>query len=317
MKRNPQAAARTAQGRPRQISDVLSELNHTRREIMRPVLERAREYVLLSVRGLARKLEIDPSTAARMVRDCGFESYREFQEYLHELSMMQVTSFELIRKFADADSAGASFITDSFKQGMANLHAMHELLDAKKVTAFARKVWEAQRILVIGGDQAAFLVRYLGYNMGFLGLPISQAITPGECIHLARGMGKGDLVIALTFRRGLRQTVDAIKVARRKGAYCVGISDSYLSPLSRHVDELFLASVQATGFGASYVAPIALIDIVATACAKYGGARTIALLKEAAEEQRSGFRWYQESGSRGEAASAGEKNGGQNRAARN
>ena len=193
---------------------------------------------------------------------------------------------------------------------MANLQAMHELLDVKKMNALARKIWDARRILVMGGDQAAVLVKYLGYNLGVLGLPVTQAITPGECIHLARGMGKGDLVFGLTFRRGLRQTVDAMKVSRRKGAYCVGISDSYLSQLSRHADEIFMASVQATGFGASYVAPIALIDIVATACAKYGGARTIALLKEAAEEQRSGFRWYQEQGARGEMIMSGEKNGG-------
>jgi DNA-binding MurR/RpiR family transcriptional regulator len=267
---------------------------------MRPVLERAREYVLLSVRGLASKLQIDPSTLARMVRDCSFASYREFQEYLHELSIMQATPFDLMRRLASAESGDAGFVTESIKQEVANLQALQQLTDVNRVKALGQRFWEARRILVMAGDQAAVLGKYLGYHLSVLGVAATLAVTPGEVIHLARSTSRHDLVIAITFRRGLRQTVEGAQLARRNGAYCIGIADSYLSPLSRCAHELFLASVQTTGFGVSYVAPIALIDVIMTACAKCGGARAIAFLKEGAEEQRSGFRWFRESGIRKE-----------------
>jgi len=291
-----------------QMSDVLLQLNHERQEVIRPVLEHAREYVLLSVRGLAHKLRIDPSTLARMVRDCGFRSYREFQEYLHELSMVQATPFDLITRFTSAEAGGADFISESIKQDVANLHALLQLTDINRVTAVGRRFWKTRRILIMGGDQAAVLVRYLGYQLSVLGLPTIVATTPGEVVHLARSTGKHDLVIAITFRRGLRQTVEGVQLARRKGAYCVGIADSYLSPLSRYAHELFLASVQTTGFGVSYVAPIALIDILMNSCAKRGGSRAIAFVKEGAEEQRNGFRWFRELGGRRESASRRDKN---------
>ena len=74
--------------------------------------------------------------------------------------------------------------------------------------------------------------------------------------------------------------------------YFVGIADTYLSPLSRECDELFLASTESTSFGASYAAPISLLNAILAACAQYRRPHTLALLKEIAEEQRKGFRWH-------------------------
>jgi DNA-binding MurR/RpiR family transcriptional regulator len=100
------------------------------------------------------------------------------------------------------------------------------------------------------------------------------------------------LVIAISFRRGLRQTIEGAQQARIRGAYCVGIADTYVSPLARECDEVFLASIESTTFGASYTAPIALLNATLAAVGQYRRAQTLALAKEIAEEQRKGFRWY-------------------------
>ena len=58
-------------------------------------------------------------------------------------------------------------------------------------------------------------------------------------LHLAQASGKKDLVIALSYRRGLRQTVEGMQLARANGAYCIGITDSSISPISRFAHETF------------------------------------------------------------------------------
>ncbi|OLE47393.1 MAG: hypothetical protein AUG46_06595 [Acidobacteria bacterium 13_1_20CM_3_58_11] len=111
-------------------------------------------------------------------------------------------------------------------------------------------------------------------------------------MHLVRSVNKQDLVFAISFRRGLRQTIEGAQQARLRGAYCVGISDTYVSPLARECDEVFLASIESISFGASYAAPIALLNAILAAVGQYRRAQTLALAKELAEEQRKGFRWY-------------------------
>jgi DNA-binding MurR/RpiR family transcriptional regulator len=87
--------------------------------------------------------------------------------------------------------------------------------------------------------------------------------------------------------------VEGIQQAKAQGAYCVGITDTFISPVARFSDESFLASVETTSFGASYSAPMALLNVILVACANYRRARTLSLMREADKEQRLGFRWYE------------------------
>ncbi len=60
-------------------TDRVSQLSPRRREIIRPAFENPRQFVLLSVRDMAKKLGTDPATTVRIARGLGFESYKEFQ----------------------------------------------------------------------------------------------------------------------------------------------------------------------------------------------------------------------------------------------
>jgi len=105
---------------------------------------------------------------------------------------------------------------------------------------------------------------------------------------------KDDLVIAISFRRGLAQTVEGARKARQREAHCVAITDTYLSPLARIASETFLASIETTSFGASYAAPVALVNALLAACGQVRRAETMDIVREISEEQRHGSRWFQE-----------------------
>jgi DNA-binding MurR/RpiR family transcriptional regulator len=158
--------------------------------------------------------------------------------------------------------------------------------------ALAKRFYDARRIVLLAGDLAVTLAHYLEYQISLLGLPIFSATSAGRILHVVRAVSKKDLVLAISFRRGLRQTIEGARQARARGAYCVGISDTYVSPLARECHEVFLASIESTSFGASYAAPIALLNALLAAVGQYRRSQTLALVKEIAEEQRKGSRWY-------------------------
>jgi RpiR family carbohydrate utilization transcriptional regulator len=274
-----------------QLAERIDRLNTKRQEIIRPILEQPREYVLLSVRALAQRLGTDPATIVRVVRGLGFESYREFQLHLHELSLAFATSLDTMQSTARAGGMPV-YIRESLEQDLKNLQGLKNSLDAKRLVSLAKRVYSARRIILVAGDLAGYLANYLEYQLLLIGLPVFAATSGGRIMHLVRNAGKQDLVIAISFRRGLRQTVEGAQQARARGAYCVGIADTYLSPLARDCDELFVASVESTSFGASYAAPIALMNSIIAACGQYRRAQTLSIVKEMAEEQRKGSRWY-------------------------
>lgn len=275
------------------FAERISRLKGKRRELIRPVQEHPREYVLLAIRGTASMLGTDPATLLRIVRDLGFASYGQFKQYLHDLSIASATSLENMQSHAGSDSSLLSHGHQALEQDLRNLHALRNTLDMKRVAGLAKRIHEARRILILGGDLAISLVQFLEYRLTLLGFPAFTATTPGQSANATRNCGKRDLVIAISFRRGLRQTVEGLQQARANGAYCVAVTDTFISPLVRSADECFLAPVEAH-LSNSYAAPMSFLNVLLTVCAHYRRARTIRILKKVAREQRQGFRWYPE-----------------------
>ncbi len=273
------------------LAERIELLSAKRQEIIRPILEHPRDYVLLSVRAMAKRLKTDPATVVRIVRGLGFASYRDFQRHLHDLSIAFATSLDTMQS-AGRETSMPGYVRDALEQDLKNLHGLKNSLDAPRLVSLAKRFYEARRIVILAGDLAALLADYLEYQITLLGLPVFTGTSAGRIAHLVRTVNQRDLVLAISFRRGLRQTVEGVHLAKARTAYCVGITDTYVSPLARGCDEVFLASVESTSFGASYAAPVALVNAILAACGQYRRPQTMAILKEIVEEQRKGFRWY-------------------------
>src|ERR1051326_5640535 len=140
------------------LPERIDQLSAKRQEIIRPILEHPREYVLLSVRAMAKRLETDPATVVRIVRGLGFGSYREFQHHLHALSLAFATSSDTMQA-PDGDSDMPSYVRDSLGQDVKNLQGLKNSLDAQRLVSLAERFYNASRIGVIGADLAGHLLQ--------------------------------------------------------------------------------------------------------------------------------------------------------------
>jgi RpiR family carbohydrate utilization transcriptional regulator len=265
-----------------------------RQELIRPVLEDPRSFLFLSIRVMAEKLRTDTATVLRVIRGMGFSGYPEFRRYLHELTIAHATSLDSMLRSVATDSAIPSHVRDSLDRDQKNFASLRNSLDTRQLAKLAQRIWSARRVILLGGDLASALIFYLEHHLVILGLPVFSATSPGRVVHLVRTAGKRDLVLAISFHRALRQTVEGMRQAKAKGAHCVGITDTFVSPIARFADECFIVSVETCHFGDSYLGPMALLNVMLVACANYRRKHALAIVREAAQEQQRGFRWYEE-----------------------
>ncbi len=270
----------------------LINLSDRRQQIIRPVLANPRQFVLLSVRDLAKALGTDAATIVRIVRGMEFENYRAFQHHLHEASIAYATSLDTMQASGAGKNGAATVAGKSLDQDLKNLSALRSSVELEQIATIAAGVHSSRRILIFGGDAATSLVIFLEYSLTLLGLPVFAGTGHGRIGHLARSVTNKDVVFAISFRRGLRMTVEGLERARENGAYCVGIADTLLSPLAGIADVCFIASTETPSFGVSYAAPMALLNALVAACATARRSQTLKLLREVDAEQRSGSRWY-------------------------
>lgn len=273
------------------VARRLEFLPQQRRKSIEPILKKPGDYVLLSLREVARKLHADASTILRTVHALGFAHYSDFRAYLHERVVAFATSAEPI-DYKPRYSGIGGLIRSSVDCDLNNLKELQVSLDSSRVSAIARKLWSARKVVILAGDMTASLGMYFDYTLSMLGFNVAVASTPGEMVHRTRSLGKVDVAIAITYRRGLVYTVEAFEQASRKGAYCIGISDSSLSPIAPVSDEFFITPTDRVAFADSYVSGMAFINAFLVAVMNQNRAAVDRLLKEAAEEQRTGRRFY-------------------------
>jgi RpiR family carbohydrate utilization transcriptional regulator len=271
----------------------IQKLSRKRREAIRPVLENPQEFVLMSARVLGERLGIDAATVVRIAQTLGFESYRDFQRYLHGVAIARATSLDTMKASVRRNGGVEDLVHDSLDRDLQNLNNLRHSIDYGALARVVPRFYKSSRILIFSGDLAASLAAYFEHQLAILGLPVVSVASWGRIMHVARSTGKKDLVIAISFRKGLRQTVEGLQLAHRNGAYCIGITDTHVSPVAQSCEEAFLASIEAPPFGASYIAPMALLNSFLVACANYRRSHTLALLRAADKEERHGSRWYQ------------------------
>ncbi|HEY6328382.1 MAG TPA: SIS domain-containing protein, partial [Blastocatellia bacterium] len=181
------------------------------------------------------------------------------------------------------------------ERDLQNVNVLKTSLDSDRVIDVARAISRSRKILIVGVDLAASLAYFLGYGLVPLGFD-AESLTgsAGQIHHKVRSLTSKDLLIAISFGRCLKQTMDAVFMAQKRGVHTVGITDSDSTPIAVHCDSYLCTSIASPSAIGSYVAPMALMNAIQVTCSLVQSKRSLAMLRQSQEEYTTGDRWYQE-----------------------
>ena len=268
-------------------------LNSSRRQLLREILDNCQETYFLSSRELAKRYEVDTATIVRTVQVLGYKRYGDFLVDLRSHFVSRITPYRAMKSATRERRGLADRVNQCLAMESRNLDSLRSSLHADRVIEVAKRIHRARRILVIGVDFAASLARLLAYGLVTLG---HDAEAPegstGNLQHKVNLLSPKDLLIGISFGRCLRATVDSLVRARNHKVSTFGITNSATSPIARFSDSFWVTSIANPSFHGSYVAPLAAINALLAACAHLHPQRSLALLRDKEQEFRSGTRWY-------------------------
>ena len=279
--------ARFAEAQPR--------LGPNRQQLIRNILSRCEETCFLSSRELAKRFHVDAATVVRTVQALGYSGFDDFSLDLRRHLMSRITPYTALEAATREKGSVADHIDHSLDKALENINNLRANLDRGDVVALARGIHRSRRIFVVGLDFAASLAHCLAYGLAFLGFD-AEALTGSEGYlqHRLKVLTPKDLLIAISFGRCLRVTVESVLWARSRGVPTFGITDSDTTPIARYCDRHLVAAVVSPSFLNSYVAPVGLINAIHVACAHLEPKRSLTQLKPTDREYLAGARWYRE-----------------------
>ena len=273
-------------------------LNLSRRKLLTEILDDAEETYFLSSRELAKRFNVDAATIVRTIQALGYERYAEFLADLRAHFVLRISPYTVMKAAARQKRTISDYVEHSLEMEANNVGQLRSTLTVREVVDTARAISHARRILVVGIDLAATLSHLLSYSLASLGFDSEAPVGSAGNLHQkVRLLGPKDLLIAISFGRCLKETVEAVIRAHKGGVRTFGITDSDKSPIARLCDSHWIASIANPSFNASYVAPVAAIDALLVACAHLQQERSLAWMREKEKELKAGNRWYTPEGS--------------------
>jgi DNA-binding MurR/RpiR family transcriptional regulator len=263
------------------VRDRRDQMSAGHRHLAEFVLDHYDRAAFLTAAKLGQIVGVSESTVVRFAMALGYEGYPEFQESLQEIVKSRLTTVDRLIGMAEGMHSQEDLLAAILQADIDNIRMTLRDLDRGAFQNAVTALVEADRILVVGFRSAASLALFLGFNLNWiLGNVKVAGFTAQDFWEDLVHLGPRDVVVGITFPRYTRATVQALTAAADRGCRLIAITDSVVSPLSRHADVLLTARHGIPAYTDSFTAPMSLINALLAAVGAADRSRTARNLRK-------------------------------------
>jgi DNA-binding MurR/RpiR family transcriptional regulator len=254
--------------KPKRVSDLLTEgfdgFSRSQKAVARYIIDHLEEVGYLSAE--ERKGATSSSTVVRFAQSLGFAGYPELQKAARDEYRLGATARPVVHDDQLGFSMEEDVLTRSLKTDALSLEETISKNTLERFDRASHLLAGAKQVLVVGMHEASVVAQHASYVFELLGIPC-LAVTDSTESNVARlsRLTKGDVLLAIGFRRAHSVTISFAEKAEEQGAAVVVITDNSLSELADKGDLTLYADIDSTFFAHSLVGPISLVSALAAA----------------------------------------------------
>ena len=263
------------------IESNLSDFSKGQKRIAGYILENYDKAAFMTASKLGRLVGVSESTVVRFASVLGYDGYPSMQRALQEMIRSRLTSTQRIQQAGELldqqDVLGAVLNTD-----IENLRELEAQADREAFNNVVERIRKARNIYILGVRSSSFVAGYLNFYMHLLfeNVTLVQSNAAGEILEQLFRIGPEDVLIAISFPRYSKVTINTVKFARDRGATIIAMTDNDLSPIYQMSDAALLAPCEMISFVDSMAAPVSVINALLLALANRVGADVSATFEE-------------------------------------
>lgn len=255
-----------------QIEGKYADLRKSEKRAADYILEHMQIIPDLSIDRLARSAGVSQPTVLRMLKTLGFEGYRDFRyQIVAELAKCGQGGNEGMEPqvmYGYTLSRGASLEEIPVSMTMTTEQMMEETLKNFPVKTYRRvvEVLKGARLIdIYGVENSEVTAMDLLTKLLYLGLPCRH-FDDSYLQQIAAGsLTPQDVAVGISYSGESKDTVDALKAAKRSGACTVALTNFKDSTISRFADILICTSQKQLMYGDaifSRTSQILIVDMI-------------------------------------------------------
>ena len=251
------------------IEEGMSSFSKGQKLIASYILAHYDKAAYLTASKLGTIVGVSESTVVRFAIELGYEGYPDFQSSLRKLIRNRLTSFQRIEVTNNLIGDG-DVVEKVLSSDMDKIRHTMEEIDRKMFAEAIDRMVDARRIYILGVRSSSALAGFLNYSfrMIFDDVKFVQTTSRSELFEQIMDIDERDVMIAISFPRYSKRSINAVEFARSKGANVVALTDSQAAPIASYANQLLLAHSDMASFVDSLVAPLSIINAIIVAVSR-------------------------------------------------
>lgn len=243
------------------IESNMDTFSKGQKRIAAYILENYDKAAFMTASRLGKLAEVSESTVVRFASELGYDGYPGMQRALQEMIRSRLTSTQRIQA-ADDLFGQRSVLPAVVQSDIEKLRLMAGGFSQHEFDRVVDKILDCRHIYILGVRSSSFVAGYLNFYMHLLteNVTLVQSNAAGEIFEQLLRIGSGDVMLAISFPRYSKVTMNTVKFARDRGASIIAITDNKLSPVYQMADAALLAPCEMISFVDSMVAPLSLVN---------------------------------------------------------
>jgi len=226
------------------------------------------DALILKANQLAKEAGVSEATFTRFITRLGFSGFSEFKREIGNYIIQGNSTTERLAESAETFGISDSVFSEILRGDIENIHKITNGISNEIFEKAVGKLSSAKSIYLLGLRSSYALAFYLAFNLRFF-LKSVTLIKPGigDIPEQVLSAAKGDVLIALSFKRFTLDVVNIVEKIKRKKAYIITITNSHLSPIAQLADMSLVVETEIPTYIESFTAPMSLLNAFITAVA--------------------------------------------------
>lgn len=217
------------------LRQSVSGYSPTQKKVGEFVLNDPAKVLYLTITELARESETSEASVTRLCRTLGCKGYTEFKMAL----ALDVQREQTPRIQGDQ-------VDEVVEESVLALRDTARLLDRDTLLQAAQALHQARSVSIYGVAASAIIGDYLHYKLLRLGKPAQLLSDMHRASMSATTLTADDLVVAISSSGSTRDLLHVVKLARKRGAKVLTLSNTPRSPLAS-ISEMLLVAAKPEG----------------------------------------------------------------------
>lgn len=268
---------------------ILSELpglSTELRKAARFLVDHPDEVALVSMRVLAARSGVTPTTFVRLARRLGFADWAALRKPFENRLRSGSAPFAAKAEALVLRAAPEAIFAESLK---AAAHNMAETGTAGNDVARACALLEKAKGIRVAGFRSC---RAPAHAFVYLCKLFRQDVTllgsdGGALEAELAALRERDAAVVIGFSPYSRELATVVEAARRRGASIVAVADSMAAPIARQADVTLRFSIDSPSFFPSVAAAVAMVEALAATMLARSGAKAAARVRDTEAELRA------------------------------